>query len=144
MNHDCQPLTILLIESNELDANLIQRLLIRISQGLWVSTHVSSLEDGIQVYQAHQELHPDNQSFDLVILTLSLPGVQGLDVVRNFFAIYPTAKIVILTELAQKPLKLESLASGAVYFLIKEEISIEQLKEILQRVQYNPIEQITI
>lgn len=134
MNDDCQPLEILLIEGNELDSILIQRLLIRMSQGLWTSTHVSSLEDGIQVYQAYQELHPEAQSFGLVILTLSLPGFQGLDIIKKFLTIYPQAKILILTESAQRSLKTESLALvGIVDFFVKEEISVNQIKEAIQK-----------
>jgi DNA-binding NarL/FixJ family response regulator len=132
MKYGCQPLNILLIDGNELDSNLIQRLLLRMSQGLWISTHVSSLEDGIQVYQAYQELHPDHQSFDLVILTLSLSGLHGLDVIRQFSMIYPKAKILVLTELSQKSLKIESLALGVLQFFIKDEVSIKQIKEVLQ------------
>lgn len=131
MRYDFQPLDILLIEQDELDANLIQRLLIRMSQGLWTSTHVSSLEDGIQVYQAYQDLHPENRNFDLVIMTLSLPGFQGLDVIRKFSMIYPSAKILILAGSDQKSLKVESLVLGIVDFLVKEEVSIAQIKKVI-------------
>jgi CheY-like chemotaxis protein len=132
MKNNKQALSILLIESNQLDANLIQRLIIRISQGLWTSTHVSSLEDGVQVYQAYQDVHPKKQSFDCVILTLSLPDLKGVDVVRNFSQIYPNATIIVLTESANKPLKQDVLAMGVSQFLIKEEISINQLESALQ------------
>lgn len=132
MKNNKQVLSILLIESNQLDANLIQRLIIRISQGLWTSTHVSSLEDGVQVYQAYQDVHPKKQSFDCVILTLSLPDLKGVDVVRNFSQIYPNATIIVLTESANKPLKQDVLAMGVSQFLIKEEISINQLESALQ------------
>jgi DNA-binding NarL/FixJ family response regulator len=132
MKNNKQVLSILLIDANQLDANLIQRLIIRISQGLWTSTHVSSLEDGVQVYQAYQDVHPRKQSFDCVILTLSLPDLKGVDVVKKFSQIYPNATIIILTESANKSLKQDVLAMGISQFLIKEEISINQLESALQ------------
>jgi DNA-binding NarL/FixJ family response regulator len=132
MKNHKQALSILLIDANQLDANLVQRLIIRISQGLWTSTHVSSLEDGVQVYQAYQDVHPERQSFDGVILTLSLPDLKGVDVVRKFSQIYPNAIIIVLTESSNKPLRQEVLAMGISQFLIKEEISINQLESAIQ------------
>jgi CheY-like chemotaxis protein len=132
MKNNKQVLSILLIDANQLDANLIQRLIIRISQGSWTSTHVSSLEDGVQVYQAYQDVHPKKQNFDCVILTLSLPDLKGVDVVKKFSQIYPNATIIVLTESANKSLKQDVLAMGISQFLIKEEISINQLELVLQ------------
>jgi DNA-binding NarL/FixJ family response regulator len=132
MKDDYQDLSILLIEGNELDANLIQRLLLRMSNGSWISTHVSSLEDGIQVYQAYQMLHPDGQNFDLVILTLSLPDSQDLDIVRSFCLIYPDAKVFVFTEADKQAFKAASLHAGAQQFLIKEQVTIQQIEAMVR------------
>jgi two-component system, OmpR family, alkaline phosphatase synthesis response regulator PhoP len=69
--------------------------------------------------------------FSLIILDLTLPGMDGLEVCRRLRAAYPRLPILILTARTDERDRIEGLASGADDYLTKP----FHLKEFLLRVE---------
>lgn len=57
---------------------------------------------------------------DVVILDLSLPDGNGLDLIREIAAEHPEIRIMVLTMHARRPLADQAFAAGAAGYLLKE------------------------
>jgi signal transduction histidine kinase len=60
-------------------------------------------------------------SFDLILLDLTLPDSYGLDTVDTIVATAPRTPVVVLTSTADEKLGLQALKKGAQDFLVKDE-----------------------
>ncbi len=70
--------------------------------------------------------------FDLILLDLMMPEIDGLQVLRSLKqtpAKKPNGKIILLTNLSHDPTIQEGLNSGASSYLIKADITPDQLIE---------------
>ena len=61
----------------------------------------------------------DNQCFDLVVLDLSMPGIDGLETLKRIKAKQPDAEIIILTGEGSIRSSIEAMKLGAEDFLQK-------------------------
>jgi two-component system, response regulator RegA len=59
------------------------------------------------------------ESPELAVVDLKLPGASGLDVVRGLHAVDPTTRIIVLTGYGSIATALESVRLGAVNYLTK-------------------------
>ena len=57
---------------------------------------------------------------DIIILDISLPGVNGLDAIKKIFRINPKVKIIILSMYSDKEFIYRSLKLGAKGYLVKK------------------------
>ena len=85
------PLNILLIEDNPGDARLIRELLTEGSGRVFMISTADRLAHGLEQFA--------DQSFDLVLLDLSLPDSAGLDTLRRFQVKAPDVPVIVLTGL---------------------------------------------
>jgi DNA-binding NarL/FixJ family response regulator len=76
---------------------------------------VGSLEDGALAEAAVRELGPD-----LVLMDLSMPGMDGIDATRAVLAARPETKVIILTSFAEHARLHAALEAGAVGYLLKD------------------------
>lgn len=60
-------------------------------------------------------VHPD-----LVITDLSLPGIHGVEIIRQLKQIYPTIKVLVLTVHASETFVRASLEAGALGYVVKD------------------------
>jgi signal transduction histidine kinase len=111
---DSVPIKILLVEDNPADADLLQEILIEADETQWSVVHVEKLKDALKCL--------NEDSFDVVLLDLSLPDKQGLDTVAQTFEAAPDLPIVVMTGLNDKVIALESLREGAQDYLVKGKI----------------------
>ena len=67
--------------------------------------------------------------FDILLLDIMLPGINGLQVLRDFKATYPNspAKVILLTNLGQDAVIKEGFELGANAFLIKASFTPDQV-----------------
>ncbi len=70
------------------------------------------------------------QPVDVLVLDLSLPDTNGVDMVRRLRAAYPTLAIVVLTMYPEDQLALALVRSGAAAYLNKGRSSSEVLRAI--------------
>jgi DNA-binding NarL/FixJ family response regulator len=86
---------------------------------------VDSVHDGRAAVDAVILLRPD-----VVLLDLSMPGLSGLEVMRQLKARGTASRIVVLTMDADGELAVEALKAGASGFLLKESSAEEMLTAI--------------
>lgn len=109
---------VLLVEDNPGDAFLIQGML-----GLKRSddsiqyqlTHVDKLEDALQAIQ--------QETFDVVLLDLSLPDSHGLGTLEKVIAAAATLPIVVFTGLDDEKVAMQAVHQGAQDFLVKGQVT---------------------
>ncbi|MFP3975496.1 MAG: PAS domain S-box protein, partial [Dehalococcoidia bacterium] len=119
---------ILLIEDVRADRRLIQAML---AEG---APHPYSLQHADSLSAAMQILSKD--TFDLVLLDLSLPDSEGLDTLNAVYSRIPVVPVVVLTGLEDEALGAEAVRRGAQDYLLKSDLD----EKLLWRVIYYAIE----
>lgn len=76
---------------------------------------VGALPDGRSAAAAVVELAPD-----LVLMDLSMPGMDGIEATRKIMAVRPNTKIIMLTSFAEHAKIQAALEAGAVGYLLKD------------------------
>jgi len=74
----------------------------------------------------------ENKSMDVVVLDVKMPGMSGIEVLRNITDKYPKTEVILLTGQAKASDGVEGIKSGAFDYLMKP-IELEHLfSKILQ------------
>ena len=101
----------LLVEDNDVDAQLTQDLLSEWSIEEFRITRVKTLGEGLALLS--------RERFDAVLLDLSLPDAFGLPTVRQVHATSPTIPVVVLSGVSDQNLALQAVQQGAQDYLVK-------------------------
>jgi two-component system secretion response regulator SsrB len=75
---------------------------------------VGEVVDGLEAYAACQQLNPD-----VVLLDLGLPGMDGIDVIRQLTRRHPDLTIVVVTADTSEYRARDALAAGAQAYILK-------------------------
>ncbi len=102
---------VLLVEDNPGDARLVQELLREVAGDGIRLKHHTRLVDGLQCL--------GDSHFDVALLDLGLPDVQGLEGLARLRADFPDIPIVVLTGSDDAELAVNAVKSGAQDYLIK-------------------------
>lgn len=89
---------------------------------------VGEAENGIKVVKMYEELKPD-----VVTMDITMPGMDGIEAVRQIRKDHPNAKIVMVTALGQEMFVREAVLAGAKNFIVKP-FKEEKIVEILNKV----------
>jgi len=108
---DCEMLGIALGELIARTANLLER-----------------VKDGGRLFERACVLRPD-----IIVSDISMPIMNGLDVMRRLKAYGLPARFILLTGYADEQLALEALAEGAAGFLVKPVVT-DDMREAIQTV----------
>ncbi len=73
-----------------------------------------------------------SESFNIVITDLKLPGLEGLDLVRQLHKLQPRLPIVLVTAFGTTETAIEATKSGAYDYLLKP-FNIPQLLEVIRK-----------
>jgi DNA-binding NarL/FixJ family response regulator len=76
---------------------------------------VGALADGELAGEAARDLEPD-----LVLMDLSMPGLDGIEATRAVLAARPGTKVIVLTSFAEHARIHAALEAGAVGYLLKD------------------------
>jgi DNA-binding NarL/FixJ family response regulator len=76
---------------------------------------VGAIEDGLLAVAAVNELEPD-----ILLMDLSMPGLDGIQATRAVLAARPTTMVIILTSFSENARILSALEAGAVGYLLKD------------------------
>ncbi len=76
---------------------------------------VGTAGDGVDALRLVGETHPD-----VVLMDLSMPGMDGVDATRAIVASGSAAKVVVLTSFSDRERILAALDAGAVGYLLKD------------------------
>lgn len=93
-------------------------------EGFLVSAVVA---DAVQAFAVLQE-----QTFDLVLLDIFLPGVNGLEVLRQLRAVRQTVEVIIISAARDSAQICEALRLGCVDYIIKP-FSFDRLQMALSK-----------
>lgn len=91
---------------------------------------VETADNGADALRQAREARPD-----LVLLDLIMPAMQGFEVLRALKADPATAAIpvIVLTNLSQEKDRADLLSHGAAAYLVKANVSLEQLADVVMR-----------
>jgi DNA-binding NarL/FixJ family response regulator len=76
---------------------------------------VASASDGAEAMTATVDARPD-----VVLMDLSMPGVDGVEATRQLTANHPDVNVVVLTTFADQQRILDALSAGAAGYLLKD------------------------
>ncbi len=94
---------------------------------------ISHSEDMIVVDEAcnsNEVLSKVNKDCDVIILDISMPGMSGLDVIKELKKDFPKITVLVLSAYSEEQYALRSLKSGASGYLTKEGAPKELIKAI--------------
>jgi DNA-binding NarL/FixJ family response regulator len=86
---------------------------------------VGEAADGEEAIQRAQELQPD-----VILLDISLPGLNGILAARGIRQVAPDSKILFVSENRSPDIAKEALSTGATGFVIKSDAAHELLPAI--------------
>ena len=104
-------LRILLIEDNPGDARLTCEMLREVRSIAVAVVPAASFGAGVALLSS--------ENFDVVLLDLSLPDMQGLETVRQLHARCPRMPLIVLSGLDDEETAIEALHNGAQDYLVK-------------------------
>ncbi len=110
-----QALKVLLVEDNPGDVLLIQEFLLDVPGTSVNLIPVEQLLDAINCL--------GKESFDVILLDLSLPDSQGLETFDKIHARFPAIPIIVLTGLADETIATKAVQQGAQDYLLKGQVS---------------------
>ncbi len=106
-------ISVLLIEDNPGDARLIREQLREAAETAFEVSLVNSLQQGISTLV--------EQTFDVVLLDLSLPDSFGLDTLQKIRSVVQDVPIVVLTGFDDQTLGIQAVQMGAQDYLLKND-----------------------
>ncbi|ELS00603.1 diguanylate cyclase (GGDEF) domain-containing protein [Xenococcus sp. PCC 7305] len=122
----------LLVENNKRDAFLLRKKLVKTEEVQFNLTHAERLETAVSFL--HQE------SFDIVLLDLSLPDSKGLETLLTLEKIAPNLPIVLLTGFKDEIIALKAVRQGAQDYLVKEQtttdVLVRSINYAIERMHY--------
>ena len=116
MEEDLKAKVLLVDDEADFLATLAERLETR---GMKVNTATSG-EDAVAKV--------DDQSFDLIILDLAMPGIDGLETLKRIKAKQPDAEIIMLSGQGSIKTSIEAMKLGAEDF-IEKPVNISELMD---------------
>lgn len=106
---------VLLIEDNDADARFISEMFKDIKTTKYEISHAKRLDDGLDLL--------DHNSFDVLLLDLSLPDSIGLATFEKAHEYEPELPVVILSGLDDEEVAVRAVREGAQDYLMKGEVS---------------------
>ena len=105
------PIQVLLVEDNATDALLVRDELEHATAVVCVLTHSRRLADA--------KARVAEQSFDIVLLDLTLPDSDGLATYTDLQAVAPGLPMVVLSHRADEAIAMQAVSAGAQDYLVK-------------------------
>jgi diguanylate cyclase (GGDEF)-like protein len=115
---------ILLVEDNLADARLLREALREAGDVYARMEHASNLDEAFERIR--------NESFDVLLLDLGLPGTQGLDTLRRVYAMFSEIPIVVMTGLDDEEIAVRAVQAGAQDYLVKGQVDPRVLLRTLR------------
>ncbi|CAN5413976.1 hypothetical protein BH11PSE4_BH11PSE4_25250 [soil metagenome] len=118
------PAKILVIDDSEDDRLLYSRALKKSADFSYVITEAVSGEDGL--------VSVDQQAFACVLLDYSLPGRNGVEILKRIRAKHPFVPVVMLTGLGNEKIAVVAMLEGAQNYICKANIDSQTLVHAIQ------------
>ena len=103
---------LLIVEDNAVMREMIKRIVGDLAD------EISECEDGNQALAAYEASRPD-----WVLMDLEMPGMDGITATRGLIKTHPEARVIIVTDYGDKPLRAAARAVGACGYVLKENLN---------------------
>jgi DNA-binding NtrC family response regulator len=117
-------------------ANLLNLLVVdddrAIREGCRETAHIAGFNTFIADSAEHAAKILEQQAVDIVLLDLRLPGVNGLDALRNIKSRRPNAVVIVMTGFATVSSAVQAMKFGAFDYISKP-FTLEELRVMLER-----------
>ena len=117
-------------------ANLLNLLVVdddrAIREGCRDTAHIAGFNTFVADSAEHAGKILDQQAIDIVLLDLKLPGVNGLDSLRDIKSRRPNAVVIIMTGFATVPSAVQAMKYGAFDYISKP-FTLDELRVMLER-----------
>lgn len=110
------------------DHSLVRDGLRRLVEGAGDMTVVAEAADGREAIRKAQEARPD-----VAVVDISMPGLDGLEVVRRLEAVLPKLPVLILTMHEEEQFVVRAIAEGAMGYITKRSAA-DQLLQAIRKV----------
>ena len=107
------------------DHHIVRQGLRALLEGESDLTVVGEAGDGLETVQSVEELNPK-----VLVLDLMMPGLNGLDVLKQIKKRVPQTQIVILSMYSNEAYVLEALSNGASAYVLKDSHSNELIQAV--------------
>jgi DNA-binding response OmpR family regulator len=101
---------ILLVEDTAAHAAIIRR---GLDPAIWQIEHVTRAKDALAAFTRDRDR--------IVLLDLSLPDVEGLDLLVELKSLSPTTPVIVVTSLDQVSTSVEAMRRGACDYVVKSD-----------------------
>jgi DNA-binding NarL/FixJ family response regulator len=118
---------ILIVDDNAGIRRLLRRALDEVASDLW------ECSDGAQTLAAYADRQPD-----VVLMDIRMPDMDGLAATRQIRHIYPSAKVVMVTDYDDYDLRIAAAEAGACGYTLKQNYTVGQYGSYLQSLAYQP------
>ncbi|MFQ5685641.1 MAG: diguanylate cyclase domain-containing protein, partial [Candidatus Scalindua sp.] len=115
---------VLYVEDDMDHAILIRELIEEVENVHYELTHVQQLNEAL--------LELDNDNYDIILLDLSLPDVQGVDTVARVCEKAPDIPVVVMSATDDETMAIKALQKGAEEYLVKGKVKSQALSRILR------------
>ncbi len=115
---------VLFVEDSLIDAQLIRRLLRRVTSSYYRVTHVRTLTDAV--------LSAGDFTPDVILADLNLPDSRGTQTVTSLQTSYPDIPLVIVSAWEDEAISLRSVKAGAQDYLVKGHIDGANLHRVIR------------
>lgn len=85
-------------------------------------------EDGEASVEAYQKHQPD-----LVLMDITMPGMDGISATKEILATDPAARVVICSALGQKQMVLDAVKAGACEYIVKP-FEEDEVLDVVERI----------
>ncbi len=75
-----------------------------------------------------------SQQPDIVLMDVAMPQMNGIQTTRKIKATFPQTKVILFSAYVDRGYQRGSEEAGADYFIHKEELNIQSLREIVEHV----------
>src|SRR5687768_16737515 len=118
-------INVLIIDDNEDDRFMYERTLKGAQAQQFNVIHAETGEEGLALLESNP--------IDCILLDYSLPGKNGVHILRTIRANYPYLPVVMLTGQGNEGVAVEVMKSGAQDYIIKDNINKESLYRTVSR-----------
>jgi PAS domain S-box-containing protein len=115
---------VLIIEDNEGDYIIIEELLVQCAADT-KSDRAKSYAEAVQTLTSH------NNTYDLILLDLTLPDASGETLVHNIVNFAKDIPVIVLTGYSDNTFGIKTLSMGVSDYLLKDELNISQLNKAI-------------
>jgi len=117
-------INVLLVEDNSTEAQILTRLLLKSEKEMQVE-HLVSGREAIEIIK--------QRFFDIIILDVGLPEMNGVQVLKEIKKINITTPVIMLTGMDDRKTAVEALKLGAVDYIVKSKTAYKELPSIIER-----------